>query len=41
MNVLHAAALLWVIAVAALVAMVIAHAPVKTIAQIIHDAESR
>ena len=39
MTVLHVAAIMWALGVLALVMMVAAHAPAKTVAEILHDAE--
>jgi hypothetical protein len=38
-TLLHGAVLLWLLALVALAAMVMAHAPRRTVAEILHDAE--
>jgi hypothetical protein len=41
MNVLQSAILVWALALAALLLMVMAHAPKKSVAEILHDAEEQ
>lgn len=41
MSLLQSVALVWVLALAALLMMVMAHAPKKSVAEILHDAEDQ